>query len=52
VTVSGAVKECSQDEHVKGALEDGRTLLCLFRHRRDSTFEWRDSRHPTITLSR
>ncbi len=29
VTVSGAVKECSQDEHVKGALEDGRTFRCL-----------------------
>jgi hypothetical protein len=39
VTVSGAVKERSQDEHVKGALEDGRALLCLFRHRRDSTLD-------------
>jgi hypothetical protein len=39
VTVSGAVKECSQNEHVKRALEDGRALLCLFRNRRDSTLD-------------
>jgi hypothetical protein len=39
VAVSGAVKECSQDEHVKGALEDGRALLSLFRHRRDSSLD-------------
>jgi hypothetical protein len=39
VTVSGAVKKCSQDEHVQGALEHGRALLCLFRHRRASTLD-------------
>jgi hypothetical protein len=41
VTVSRTVKECSQDEHVKRALEDGRALLCLFR----------DGRHPTLDMA-
>jgi hypothetical protein len=39
VTVSGAIEECSQDEHVKRSLEDGRTFLYPFCHRRYSTLD-------------
>jgi hypothetical protein len=37
--VSGSIEKGPQDEHVKRSLEEPDTLLCLFHHRRHSTFE-------------
>jgi hypothetical protein len=39
VTVSMSIEKCPQDEHVQSALKNSRALLCLFRHRRDSTLD-------------
>ena len=38
VTVSRAIEEGPQYEHVQGPLEKSDPLLCLFCHRRHSTF--------------
>jgi hypothetical protein len=50
VTMSWPVKKRSQDEHVERALEKTRApLLCLFRHRRQSTLNLGgDGRRSTI----
>jgi hypothetical protein len=37
VTVSSSIEKGPQDEHVKRSLEEPDPLLCLLRHRRDST---------------
>jgi hypothetical protein len=39
VAVSRTIEECPQNQHVKGALQNGRALLCLFRERRHSTLD-------------
>jgi hypothetical protein len=48
VAVRRSIKERSQDEHVKRALQQIRPLLYLLCHRRRSTFDERDGRHSTI----
>jgi hypothetical protein len=39
MAVSWTVKECPQNQHVRGALQNGRALSGLFRHGRHSALE-------------
>jgi hypothetical protein len=49
--MSRTIKKSPQDEHVKSALEKARALLCLLRHRRQSTLTLAlmvDTRPPLV----
>src|SRR6202041_2797764 len=49
MAMSRSIEKRSQDEHVKSALEKARALLlCLLRHKRQSTLNLADGRCSTI----